>query len=61
MFDNIMSKNNIVYVRFFAEKRAINGSKFSDTFTAMRELDTNNKLDVCKDAKHGYKNVSTNI
>ena len=39
VFDNINSINNIVYVRFFAEKNAIEDSKFEATFTAMRNKD----------------------
>ena len=36
VFDNINSINNIVYVRFYAEKQAIQDSTFEATFTAMR-------------------------
>ena len=39
MFDNINSINNKVFVRFFAEKNAIEDSKFEATFTAMRNKD----------------------
>lgn len=47
VFDNINSKKNIVYVRFYAEKSAIQDSSFSATFTAMRDKD--DEKEACKE------------
>ena len=53
VFDNIQSKNNIVYVRYYAEKQAIQkGIEFEATFTAMRNLDSTDKTDLCGEVKN---------
>ena len=36
--DSVMSKTNLVYVRFYAEKSGL-GSQFESIFTAMRALE----------------------
>ena len=36
VFDNINTVNNVAYIRFFAEKQAVQKSSFSAQFTAMR-------------------------
>ena len=52
--DSVMSKTNLVYVRFYAEKSGL-GSQFESIFTAMRALEGPN--DQCDPDPKVYSNT----
>ena len=53
VFDNVNSKQSVVYVRFYAEKQAIKDSLFSATFTAMRNKE--NDKEACREVRSSFK------
>ena len=55
VFDNVNSKQSVVYVRFYAEKQAIKDSLFSATFTAMRNKE--NDKEACREVRSSLRCV----
>ena len=53
VFDNVNSKQSVVYVRFYAEKQAIKDSLFSATFTAMRNKE--NDKEPCREVRSSLR------
>ena len=53
VFDNVNSKQSVVYVRFYAEKQAIKDSLFSATFTAMRNKE--NDKEACREVRSSFR------